>query len=96
MVVGNIPTMDSSCYSSRIYDFLDADFSSKQIVLIMRGNPKYKVGDRVRFEFNGELVDGKVYIVDTFGTWEDPSDVSYDVMSDQDCLYKHIREDYIL
>lgn len=96
MVVGNIPIMDSSCYSSRIYDFLDADFRSKQIVLIMRGNPKYKVGDRVRFEFNGELVDGKVYIVDTFGTWEDPSDVSYDVMSDQECLYKHIREDYIL
>ena len=62
----------------------------------MRGKPKYKVGDRVRFEFNGELVDGKVYIVDTFGTWEDPSDVSYDIMSDQECLYKHIREDYIL
>lgn len=62
----------------------------------MRGKPKYKVGDRVRFECNGELVDGNVYIVDSFGTWEDPSDVSYDIMSDQDCLYKHIREDYIL
>lgn len=62
----------------------------------MKGKPKYKVGDRVRFECNGELVDGNVYIVDSFGTWEDPSDVSYDILSDQDCLYKHIREDYIL
>ena len=62
----------------------------------MKGNPKYKVGDRVRFEFNGELVDGKVYIVDTFGTWEDPSDFSYDFISDQECLYKLIREHYIL
>ena len=62
----------------------------------MRGKPKYKIGDRVRFECNGELVDGKIYIVDEFGTWEDPSDVSYDIMSDQECLYKHISEDYIL
>lgn len=62
----------------------------------MRGKPKYKVGDRVRFEFNGELVEGTIWVVDAYGTWEDPSEPSYDVMSDQDCLYKHIREDYIL
>lgn len=62
----------------------------------MRGKPKYKIGDKVRFECNGELVSGSIYIVDSYGTWEDPSDVSYDIMSDQECLYKHIREDYIL
>lgn len=62
----------------------------------MKGEPKYKRGDRVRFEFNGELVEGTIWVVDAYGTWEDPSEPSYDVMSDQDCLYKHIREDYIL
>ena len=62
----------------------------------MVGEPKYKIGQFVRFEFDGEIMEGTIEIIDTYGTWEDSSDVSYDILGMNDCLYKHIREDYIL
>ena len=62
----------------------------------MVGNPKYKIGQIVRFELDGEIVEGNIVIIDAYGTWSDPSDVSYDILGMNDCLYKHIREDCIL
>ena len=62
----------------------------------MVGEPKYKRGQFVRFEFDGEIMEGTIEIIDTYGTWADPSDVSYDILGTNDCLYKHIREDYII
>ena len=62
----------------------------------MVGNPKYKIGQKVRFELDGEIVEGNIVIIDTYGRWSDSSDVSYDVLGVNDCLYKHIREDCIL
>ena len=62
----------------------------------MVGEPKYKIGQFVRFEFDGEIMEGTIEIIDTYGTWADPSDVSYDILGMNDCLYKHIREDCIL
>ena len=62
----------------------------------MVGEPKYKIGQFVRFEFDGEIMEGTIEIIDTYGTWEDSSDVSYDILGTNDCLYKHIREDYII
>ena len=62
----------------------------------MVGKPKYKRGQFVRFEFDGEIMEGTIEIIDTYGTWTDPSDVSYDILGMNDCLYKHIREDCIL
>ena len=59
----------------------------------MLGKPKSKRGQFVRFEFQAEIMEGTIEIVDTYGTWEDPSDVSYDILGTNDCLYKHIRED---
>ena len=78
--------------------------------LVMKGKPKYKIGDKVIISLsgffntlnNGEHV-GEVYIVDPYGTFDDPSDVSYDVMIHEyrhpscpdeisDCLCKHITE----
>ena len=48
-----------------------------------------------------ELV-GSVYIVDKYGTFEDESDVSYDIMVEESplhnntpCLFKHLREDRV-
>lgn len=66
----------------------------------MKGKPKYKIGDKVSFRFNNEKLSGTVFIVDAYGTFEDPTDVSYDIMVDDDnidntynkCLYKHINE----
>ena len=55
----------------------------------MIGEPKYKRGQFVRFEFDGELMEGTIEIIDTYGTWADPSDVSYDILGTNDCLYKN-------
>lgn len=66
----------------------------------MKGKPKYKIGDNVSFRFNNEKLSGTVFIVDAYGTFEDPTDVNYDIMVEDDnsdnihnkCLYKHINE----
>jgi len=75
----------------------------------MKGQPKYKVGDKVIITNDdvnsinyGDHI-GEVYIVDPFGTWDDPSDVSYDIMIEDyrhpsapdkpsKCLCKHYTE----
>ena len=62
----------------------------------MIGQPKFKKGDLVAFDFgkNNRLI-GEVCVVDKWGTFEDPSDVSYDIFVKEDnCIYKHIREDF--
>lgn len=62
----------------------------------MKGKPKFKYGDTVVFDWiNNERKVGTIYIIDEYGTWDDPSDVSYDIMSELDgkkCLFKHITE----
>ena len=67
----------------------------------MRGNPKYKRGQMVRFTFWSARYPhpvtqvGRVDIIDAFGTFDDPSDVSYDILvenEEENCLYKHITE----
>lgn len=60
----------------------------------MKGNPKYKLGQIVKFNIDDISKEGTIYIVDPYGTFEDSSDVSYDILADN-CLYKHIREDFI-
>ena len=70
------------------------------------GKPMYSVGDRVSFELkfidgNIETFDGVVEIVDKYGTWEDPSEPSYDIMvsdwygSGEPMFCKHINESSI-
>lgn len=62
----------------------------------MKGNPKYQYGNLVKFELNGEIKEGTIYIIDKYGTFEDDSDVSYDILvGNENCLYKHINEKYI-
>jgi ribosomal protein L21E len=62
----------------------------------MKGYPKFKNGQVVKFEVEGSIKEGLIYIVDKYGTFEDNSDVSYDILvSDENCLYKHIREDKV-
>lgn len=63
----------------------------------MKGKPKYSFGDSVKFKINNKVLSGTVYIIDSYGTFEDDSDVSYDILDEaQKCLYKHIREDKII
>lgn len=62
----------------------------------MKGKPQFKVGDKVRFFVQDTMYTGYVYIVDAYGTFEYPDDVSYDIMlEDEKCLYKHIPETYV-
>lgn len=65
----------------------------------MKRKPKFNYGDKVQFTLKDEgTFTGYVYIIDAYGTWDDPSDVSYDIMVDEygpkkeQCLFKHITE----
>lgn len=64
----------------------------------MRGKPKFKYEEKVHFKCGDEIKEGTIYIIDEYGTWDDPSDVSYDIMSTYEgkkCLFKHISEKYV-
>ena len=73
----------------------------------MLGNPKYKKGDIVKFDItpfeSDEPIEyeGKVYIVDKYGTFLHNDDVYYDVMVEnyndkgERLLVKHIKESNI-
>ena len=65
----------------------------------MKGFPKFKIGDKVHFEFtfNNEKYseDGEIVVVDKFGTWYDDSDVSYDIRLEDGSWWKHITEKYV-
>lgn len=62
----------------------------------MKGKPQFKVGEKVRFFVQDTMYTGYVYIVDAYGTFDYPDDVSYDIMlEDERCLYKHIPEIYV-
>lgn len=71
----------------------------------MRGNPKYKYGDEVKFELRkGVELTGIICIIDKWGTFENSKDASYDIMvedfvdpnytdiNNKPCLCKHITE----
>lgn len=67
----------------------------------MKGNPKFNYGDKVKFTLGKDTFYGAIYIIDPYGTWDDPSDVSYDIMVDnygerkEQCLFKHITESLV-
>ena len=65
----------------------------------MLGKPKYKYGDKVKFVINGKEVIGVIEIIDSYGTFEQHDEVSYDILADETnpitatpCLFKHIVE----
>lgn len=60
------------------------------------GNPIYKKGDFVAFEVDrGDkktVLNGRICIVDEFGTFGQHKEVSYDIIGPENVLYKHIVE----
>ena len=61
--------------------------------------PKYKIDDRVTFTLDDKVITGTIAIVDAYGTFENPNEVSYDIMAvweGRDTLFKHIEEPLIL
>ena len=64
--------------------------------MIMIGKPKFRIDEVVEFVIDGKRKVGKVFTVDSFGTWLDKSDVSYDIMVEsENMLYKHITESLV-
>ena len=62
----------------------------------MKAKPKFKYKDKVQFSFRNETKVGEVWVVDAYGTWDDPSDVSYDIyVESENMLYKHFSEKYV-
>ena len=65
----------------------------------MRGFPKFNIGDKVHFEFtvNNKKYskDGEIVVVDKYGTWDDDSDVSYDIKLEDGSWWKHINEKFV-
>jgi hypothetical protein len=62
----------------------------------MIGHPKYKRSDVVTFKCRDDVKTGTIYIVDSWGTFEQNDEPSYDIMVEsENCLYKHIRESWI-
>lgn len=63
----------------------------------MLGKPKYKCGDIVKFKFDNTIKEGVIAIVDKYGTFEDNSDVSYDILvKSENTLYKHFQEPLVV
>lgn len=63
----------------------------------MLGKPKYKEGTTVKFIFRNELKTGVIKVVDKYGTFDNSTDVSYDILvEDENVLYKHIQEKYVV
>ena len=70
-----------------------------QIIVLERKatmvEPKFKVGDKVKFILNGETVMGEVAIVDRYGTFMQTEEPSYDILAmwnGEKALIKHIRQ----
>ena len=62
----------------------------------MLGNPKYNYGDVVKFKLGEDIELGVIAIIDKYGTFEDNSDVSYDILNkEKNILFKHIPEGYV-
>lgn len=65
----------------------------------MLGKPKYKRDDEVKLVFRGDIIQGQIYIVDAYGTFEQNEEPSYDIMIELDsgkCLIKHVRESQVI
>lgn len=63
----------------------------------MIGHPKYKREDIVSFKFKDKVKTGTVYIVDSYGTFEQNEEPSYDILVEtENTLYKHVRESLVI
>lgn len=61
--------------------------------------PKYDINDNVTFTIDDMVFTGTIVIVDAYGTFENPNEVSYDIIAvweGRDTLFKHIGEHMIL
>ena len=64
------------------------------------GCPRYLIGDLVKFNIDDETIEGRISIIDAYGTYEQQDEPSYDILvrgkDGTKCLYKHVRESIII
>lgn len=62
------------------------------------GKPIYGKDDFVKFRYDGQVLEGVIAIVDSYGTMEQKEEPSYDIkVGKMDfTLHKHIRESQII
>lgn len=61
------------------------------------GKPIYRNGNLVRFLYANTEKIGRICIVDSYGTFEQSEEPSYDIFVEEDnCIHKHIRESEII
>lgn len=61
--------------------------------MTMLGKPKYKLGNWVKFEWQGETIEGEIWVVDKYETFFQTKEPSYDIFSPKkNMLYKHLEE----
>lgn len=53
---------------------------------------KFQHNDTVTFTLQGKKYKGSVFIIDEYGTFERPNEVSYDILEESGILFKHIPE----
>lgn len=59
----------------------------------MIGKPKFKLGDWVAFHWQGETIEGEIWVVDAYGTFFQTKEPSYDIFSPKkNMIYKHMEE----
>lgn len=63
----------------------------------MLGKSKYALQDRVSFKIKNLVLVGEVFIVDSYGTFQQQEEPSYDIYVEaNNTLYKHIRESMVI
>ena len=59
----------------------------------MLGYPKFNYHEEVEFKINDEKLVGVIEIIDSYGTFFQQEEVSYDIyVKSNNTLYKHIKE----
>lgn len=64
----------------------------------MLGKPKYTYKDKVEFKWPRSInLIGYIQVVDSFGTFEQQEEPSYDIYVDaNNTLYKHVKESEVI
>ena len=61
----------------------------------MLGKPLFKINEKVEVVLQDRVLEGKIEVIDAYGSLRYPDDVSYDIMineNGEDILYKHVLE----
>ncbi len=75
------------------YDIIPLEESGEAEGAPVPGRPRFRLGEYVVFDRGKEEKQGRIMGVDSFGTFEQNEEPSYDIyVEEENCIYKHIVE----